>query len=138
MNPVPEKILYHFSWYGIMKKRKIGDQRGYPSQPKGELCPVCGRGTTHIEKLNYKLKDENGREFVVPDVEVEICDFCGERIFNMKAVRKAERIQGRVGKILIRLKPPLQAELSARAQKNSRSITQEARHLIESSLRAAN
>lgn len=92
MNPVPEKILYHFSRCGIMKKGKKGDQRGYPSQSKGELCPMCGRGTTHIEKLDYKLKDENGREFVVPDIEVEICAFCGERIFNMQAVRKTERI----------------------------------------------
>jgi YgiT-type zinc finger domain-containing protein len=103
-----------------------------------ELCPMCGKGTTHIEKLNYKLKDENGKEFVVPDLEVEICDFCGERIFNMKAVRKAERIQGRAGKILIRLKPPLQATLSARAQKNKRSLKQEVHHLLETSLRAAN
>lgn len=97
---------------------------------------MCGKGTTHIVKLDYKLKDENGREFVVPDLEVEICDFCGEKIFNMAAVRKAEQIQGRVGKILIRLKPALQSALSARAQKNKRSITQEAQHLLETSLAA--
>lgn len=99
---------------------------------------MCGKGTTHIVRLNYKLKDENGREFVVPDLKVEICDFCGEKIFNMDAVRKAERIQGRVGKILIRLKPALQSALSARAQKNQRSITQEVQYLLETSLRAAN
>jgi len=59
---------------------------------------------------------------------------CGEKIFNMAAVRKAERIQGRVGKVLIRLKPALQSALSARAQKNKRSLTQEVHHLLETSL----
>lgn len=98
---------------------------------------MCGKGTTHLVKLDYKLKDENGSEFVVPDLEVEICDFCGEKIFNMEAVRKAERIQSRVGKILIRLKPALQSALSARAQKNKRSISQEAQYLLETSLRGA-
>jgi YgiT-type zinc finger domain-containing protein len=107
-------------------------------QTSGELCPMCGKGTTHIKKLNYKLKDESGKEFVVPDLEVEVCDFCGERIFNMQAVRKAERIQGRAGKILIHLKPTMQAALSVRAQKNNRSMTQEVYHLLETNLLAAN
>jgi YgiT-type zinc finger domain-containing protein len=119
-----------------MKRQNKTSVRGPRAKPHGELCPMCGKGTTHIVKLDYKLKDENGKEFVVPDLEVEICDFCGEKIFNMAAVRKAERIQGRVGKILIRLKPALQSALSARAQKNKRSLTQEAQHLIETSLAA--
>ncbi len=97
---------------------------------------MCGQGTTHIEKLDYKLKDENGREFVVPQLEVEVCGFCGEHIFNMQAVRKARQTQGRAGKILIRLQPTLQNALAARAQKNKRSITQEAQHLLETSLAA--
>lgn len=97
---------------------------------------MCGKGTTHIVRLDYKLKDENGKEFVVPDLDVEICDFCGEKIFNMEAVRKAEQIQGRAGKILIRLKPALQSALSARALKNKRSINQEAQYLLETSLAA--
>lgn len=63
---------------------------------------MCGKGTTHFEKLDYKLKDRSGKEFVVPDLEVEICAYCGEHIFNMKAVRKARQVQGRTGKILLR------------------------------------
>jgi len=119
-----------------MKRQNKTSGRGPQAKPQGELCPMCGKGTTHMVKLDYKLKDEKGREVVVPDLKVEICDFCGEKIFNMEAVRKAERIQGRAGKILIRLKPALQSTLSARAQKNKRSITQEVYHLLETSLAA--
>lgn len=99
---------------------------------------MCGKGTTHMKKFDYKLRDQLGKEFVVPNLEVEVCDFCGEHIFNMKAVRKAERAQGRAGKILLHLKPPLQSELSVRAQKNKRSLKQEVYHLIEAGLHAAN
>lgn len=100
-----------------------------------ELCPLCGRGSTHIERLDYKIEDEEGNEFVVPQLEVEICDFCGEHIFNMQAVRQARELIGhRSGKIVIRLKPGLQNALAARAHKNNRSISQEARHLLETSL----
>lgn len=106
-----------------------------PQKPSQNLCPMCGKGTTHFEKLDYKLK---GEEFIVPDLEVEICDYCGEHIFNMKAVRKARQVQGRTGKILIRLQPTLQDMLAARAQKNKRSLKQEAHHLLESGLQAAN
>jgi YgiT-type zinc finger domain-containing protein len=119
-----------------MKRQNKTSSRAPRAKLQGELCPMCGKGTTHVVKLDYKLKDENGGEFIVPDLKVEICDFCGEKIFNMEAVRKAERIQGRVGKILIRLKPALQSALSARAQKNKRSITQEVHHLLETSLAA--
>ncbi len=99
---------------------------------------MCGKGTTHFEKLDYKLKDGSGKEFVVPDLKVEICDYCGEHIFNMQAVRKARQVQGRTGKLLIRLQPTLQDMLAARARKNRRSMTQEAHHLLASSFQAAN
>ena len=103
-----------------------------------ELCPMCGQGFTHIEKMDYNLIDENGEAFVVPQLDVEVCDFCGEHIFNMPAVRKARQIQGRRGKILIRLQPALQEALAARAQKNKRSLTQEVHHLLEKCVRMAN
>jgi YgiT-type zinc finger domain-containing protein len=97
---------------------------------------MCGQGTTHIEKLDYKLKDENGKEFVVPQLEVEVCDFCGEHIFNMQAVRRARQAQGHTGKILLRLPAALQNALAVRARRNKRSLTQEVHHLLETSLAA--
>jgi YgiT-type zinc finger domain-containing protein len=109
-----------------------------PKKPSKNLCPMCGKGTTRFEKLDYKLKDQSGKEFIVPDLEVEICDFCGEHIFNMQAVRKARQAQGQIGKILIRLQPALQNELAVRAQKNKRSITQEVHRLLETGLRVSN
>jgi len=101
------------------------------------LCPVCGQGTTLVQKMDYILKDENGKEFIVPDLQVEVCDFCGERIFNMEAVNKARQIIGAPHKILIRLRPELHYTLTTRAQKSKRSITEEAQHLLEESLREA-
>jgi len=109
-----------------------------PKKTSKNLCPMCGKGTTRFEKLDYKLKDRSGKEFVVPDLEVETCAVCGEHIFNMEAVRKAREVQSRTGEILIRLQPTLQDALAARARKNKRSITQEVSHLLESGLQAAN
>lgn len=102
------------------------------------LCPMCGKGTTRFEKLDYKLKDRSGKEFIVPDLEVETCNVCGEHVFNMEAVRKAREVQSRAGEILIRLQPTLQEALATRARKNKRSITREAYHLLERGLQAAN
>ena len=101
------------------------------------LCPVCGQGAIQIQKIDYRLKDENGKEFIVPDLQVEVCDFCGERIFNMQAVTKARKIIGGPHKIVLRLGPELHYTLTNRAQKAKRSITEEAQHLLEQSLREA-
>jgi hypothetical protein len=67
----------------------------------------------HEKFYKIKRRDARGKTFG-----------CSEKNLPMEAMRKAERIQGRGGKILIRLKPALQSALSARAQKNNRSITQ--------------
>ncbi len=98
---------------------------------------MCGQGTTHIIKLDYKIKDEHGREFVVPDLEVEECDLCGEQIFNMEAVRKARQVMGTAEKLSIRLKPDLRARLINRAKRSKRSLNEEVQLLIEESLREA-
>jgi hypothetical protein len=52
----------------------------------------------------------------------------------MQAVRKARQVQGRTGKILLRLQPALQNALAARAQKSKRTLAQEVQHLLETSL----
>ena len=122
------QVCNHISWCKSMKKNQTHEHR----------CPLCGQGTTRVQKIDYKLNDENGKEFVVPDLEVEVCDFCGERIFNMDAVSKARRILGSPHKILIRLKPELHDTLVTRAQKSRRSLTEEAEHLLAESLREAN
>jgi len=102
--------------------------------PSKNICPVCGQGTTRVKKVDYKLKDENGKEFIIPDLKVEVCDLCGERIFNMEAVYKARQTIGTPYKILIRLRPELHNTLTTRAQKSKRTITEEAQHLLEESL----
>lgn len=101
-------------------------------------CPMCGQGKTHIMKIDYKLRDENGKTFTVPELDVEVCDFCGEQIFNMDSVRKARKAHGATNKLLIRLRPEMHAALASSARKSKRSMTQEAHHLLEESLRAAN
>jgi YgiT-type zinc finger domain-containing protein len=71
-----------------MKRQNKTSGHGSQAKPQGELCPMCGKGTTHIVKLDYTLKDENGREFVVSDLEVEICNFCGEKFSIRKPCAK--------------------------------------------------
>ncbi len=101
----------------------------------GDLCPMCGQGTTRTIRIDYKIKDERGLEFVVPDLEVKECDFCGELIFNMAALRKARQQMGATEKLSIRLKPDLHATLLSRAKRSKRSLNEEVQHLIEESLR---
>jgi YgiT-type zinc finger domain-containing protein len=59
-----------------------------------EICPMCGKGATHKVKRDYHLRDRSGREFVIANLEFEECDFCGERIFDMEAVRRARQTLG--------------------------------------------
>jgi len=98
------------------------------------LCPICGQGTTRVQKVDYKLKDEKGKNFIIPDLEIEVCDFCGERIFNIGAVYRARQILDAPYKILIPLEPEMHATLRTLAQKSKRSITEEVRHLLQESL----
>ena len=107
------------------------------NHPTEHLCPLCGRGATHVQKIDFGLNDKSAKEFTISDIEVEVCDFCGERIFNMDAVSKARQVLGTRQKILIRLKPEVHETPVTRAQRSRRSVTEEAQHLPEESLREA-
>src|SRR2546430_2430081 len=88
-------------------------------------CPSCKTGKTVIKKVNYQLKTKGGKKIIVPDLEIEECSNCGERIFSLEAARKIEAYKTHSGRLLIRLKPEIHAQLRELAKKHQRSLNQE-------------
>ncbi|MBI1745256.1 MAG: YgiT-type zinc finger protein [Acidobacteria bacterium] len=103
------------------------------SQKKAKIykCPSCKEGTTEIKKINYQLKAKGGRKIIIPDLEIEECTHCGERIFGMKAARLIEVHKAHSGRLLVRLKPEVHAQLRELARKHHRSLNQEINFLLE-------
>lgn len=61
--------------------------------PRRLRCPKCGRlGMTRVVR---SIEATAGRKrVVVPDVEVEECGFCGERLYDLSALRKIRAVRG--------------------------------------------
>lgn len=93
-------------------------------------CPTCGKGmaTTQVVPIHVKLKD--GRKFTVPDVEVDVCDSCDDRIFGAEALSKIEDYKKCTGKFLVRLEPTLHARLVQEARQSHRSLNQQISYLL--------
>ena len=100
-------------------------------------CPTCGKGmaTTQIVPVSVKLRD--GRKFTVPDVEVDVCEKCGDRIFGAEALRKIEDYKQCTGKLLVRLDPALHAQLMREARESRRSLNQQISYLLERGFKKA-
>ena len=100
-------------------------------------CPSCKAGKTVIKKVNYQLKIKGGKKIIVPDLDIEECSNCGERIFSLEAARKIEAYKTHSGRLLIRLKPEIHAQLRELAKKHQRSLNQEINFLLENGIRKA-
>lgn len=100
-------------------------------------CPSCKVGKTEIKKINYQLKTKRGKKIIIPNLEVEECTCCGERIFSLEAARKIEAYKTHSGRLVVRLKPEVHARLSDLAQKHQRSLNQEINFLLEEGISKA-
>jgi YgiT-type zinc finger domain-containing protein len=100
-------------------------------------CPSCKAGKTVVKQINYQLKTKSGKKLIVPDLEIEECGHCGERIFSLEAARKIEAYKTHSGRLLVRLKPELHAQLRELAKKHQRSLNQEINFLLENVIRKA-
>lgn len=100
-------------------------------------CPTCGKGMsiTQIVPVTVKLKD--GRKFTVPDVEVDVCDKCGDRTFSAESLRKMEDFKQCSGRLLVRLDPSLHARLLNEARESHRSLNQQISYLLSQGLKKA-
>ncbi|MBI2346765.1 MAG: YgiT-type zinc finger protein [Deltaproteobacteria bacterium] len=100
-------------------------------------CPTCGKGMaiTQVVPIAVRLKD--GRKFTVPDVEVDVCEKCGDRIFSADALRKVEDYKQCTGRVLLRTDPATHARLLRLARTSHRSLNQQIAYVIEQGLKKA-
>jgi len=48
-------------------------------------CPSCGSRDVKVEKIDYKMEVKHDgalRNLVISDLEIPICQSCGEKIFT--------------------------------------------------------
>ena len=61
--------------------------------PRATRCPRCGR--LSMKKVLRAIETKAGRKrMVVPDIEVEECQRCGERLYDLAALRKIRDARG--------------------------------------------
>ena len=59
------------------------------AKPPITACPTCGQKTLRRHKRDIR-GTYKGRPYVARNVEVEDCSNCGERLFDLEAMRKIE------------------------------------------------
>jgi putative zinc finger/helix-turn-helix YgiT family protein len=42
------------------------------------LCPICGTGQLRPQQIDYTITLDDGNKVTTPNLQVEICDHCGE------------------------------------------------------------
>ena len=54
---------------------------------RGILCPTCGEA--RMEQVMQTVQSKVGRrKVIVPDVEFDLCPRCGERLYDLVALRQ--------------------------------------------------
>jgi YgiT-type zinc finger domain-containing protein len=87
-----------------------------------------------VQSIDYVL--HRGRQkIVVPEVEVWVCEKCGERVFPYESSRRIETYKLYSGMVSLRIEPSMHARLAERAKQSHRSLNQEIVHLLKAGLR---
>ena len=55
-----------------------------------EKCPTCGEQALYLVRRDME-RGRHGERFIVPDLEFEACDHCGEILFGQDAMEKIEK-----------------------------------------------
>ena len=51
------------------------------------ICPVCHIGKLQTKKITYTQVFE-GRFIVIPNVVAQVCDVCGEKVFDRETLSR--------------------------------------------------
>ena len=97
-------------------------------------CPFCGQGHMVKKTMDYEIVDTLNRKTVIPNIEVDTCDACGERFFGYEAAVKLEEIKKKGSLITLYINPELQKRIKNSADKHERSFEEEVNHLLETTL----
>jgi YgiT-type zinc finger domain-containing protein len=98
------------------------------------LADTDCQGTIEVQHITYPLK-VGKKTILVPDVEVWVCQRCGERFYPAESSRKIEAYKHYSGRLNVRINPELQAQLARQAKEHQRPLEQEVSELLEQGLR---
>lgn len=101
---------------------------------KAYKCPFCGQGKMITKIMDYEIIDASGDKVILPDIEVDICDTCGEKFFGYEAALKLEQAKKKGNRIVLKLKPEIFKQISNLAEKHRRSLDEEVNSLLEATL----
>jgi putative zinc finger/helix-turn-helix YgiT family protein len=57
---------------------------------KSTNCPFCVEGTLHLVKRDYVANIGDGQKHTIPNIEMEVCDKCGEEILSLESAREID------------------------------------------------
>ena len=57
---------------------------------KETTCPCCGEGSLRTLKRDYIANIGEGQKLHVPNIEMEVCDKCGEEILSLESARAVD------------------------------------------------
>ncbi|MDZ7375049.1 MAG: type II toxin-antitoxin system MqsA family antitoxin [candidate division KSB1 bacterium] len=103
-------------------------------QQKTYKCPFCGQGKMITKIIDHEIVDGTGNTVVIPNIEVDICNHCGEKFFGYEAALTLEQVKKNANQVILNLKPELYQRISSLAEKHKRSFNDEVNYLLESTL----
>jgi len=78
--------------------------------------------------------DASDERVIIPAIEVDICDTCGEKFFGYEAALKLEQVKKKSNRVVLNLKPEIFKQISNLAEKHRRSINEEVNSLLEAAV----
>ena len=97
-------------------------------------CPFCGQGSMVTKTMNYEIANTLNKKTVIPNIEVDICDTCGEKFFGYDAAVKMEEIKKKSDRVTLYLNTELRRRIKTSAEKHKRSFEEEVKYLLETTL----
>jgi len=94
-------------------------------------CPFCGQGRMVTKTMDYEIADTLNSKTVIPNLEVDICDACGEKFFGYEAALRLEEIKKKSNRVTLYLNPELQKRIKNLADKHKRSFEEEVKYILE-------
>jgi len=57
---------------------------------KETKCPCCGKGSLRALKREFVANIGDGQKLRIPDIEMEVCDKCGQEILSLESARAVD------------------------------------------------
>lgn len=89
------------------------------------ICPTCGKGLMHPHTITRELRNPDGTITSIPDINVDICNLCGEQVYNVKAIRAIESHKKNWATVNLRLPFLVYRNLEIQAHQNGHSLEDE-------------